>query len=122
VVSVGIGLKGCQGELKGRLELRPGQRRLLAALGRLGFAARSVVVTMIGVFLLFAALDANSREAKGFAGALQVIQQQCYGSLMLRITAAGLLAFGIYSVAEGAFGRITAPSLRQATGKTGFAH
>jgi hypothetical protein len=77
---------------------------------------------MIGVFLLYAALDANSREAKSLAGALQVIQQQPYGSVLLGIIAAGLLAFGIYNVAEGAFGRISAPSLRQAAGKTGFAH
>jgi hypothetical protein len=92
---------------------------VLAALGR--FVARSLVFTMIGVFLLYAALDANSREAKGVAGALQVIQQQPYGSALLGITAAGLLAFGVYGVAEGAFGRITAPSLRQAAGKTGLA-
>jgi Domain of Unknown Function (DUF1206) len=117
-VGVGIGLKGCWG-LKRRLQLRPRQRRVLAALGR--FVARSLVFTMIGVFLLYAALDANSREAKGVAGALQVIQQQPYGSALLGITAAGLLAFGVYGVAEGAFGRITAPSLRQAAGKTGLA-
>ena len=118
-VGVGMGLKGCW-SLR-RLELRSRPRRVLAGLGRFGFVARSLVFTMIGVFLLYAALDANSREAKGVAGALQVIQQQSYGSLLLGITAAGLLAFGVYGVAEGAFARITAPSLRQAAGKTGLA-
>ncbi|MBV8319390.1 MAG: DUF1206 domain-containing protein, partial [Hyphomicrobiales bacterium] len=47
---------------------------------------------------------------KGFAGALRLIQQQPHGSLLLGTTAAGLLAFGIYGVAEAAFGRIAAPS------------
>jgi hypothetical protein len=121
-VGVGVALKGFRGELKRRLELRPRERRVLAALGRFGFAVRSLVFVTIGVFLLYAALETNSREAKSLAGALQVIQQQSYGSVLLGITAAGLLAFGIYSVAEGAFGRIKAPSLRQAAGKTGFAH
>ena len=76
---------------------------------------------MIGVFLLYAALDANFREAKGLAGALRVIQQQSYGSILLGITAAGLFAFGIYELSEGAFARITAPSVRQAAAKTGLA-
>jgi hypothetical protein len=67
--------------------------------------ARSLVFAMIGLFLLYAALDSNSREAKGFAGALRLIQQQPHGSRLLGITAAGLLAFGVYGVAEAAFGR-----------------
>jgi hypothetical protein len=118
-IGVGIGLKGCWG-LR-HLELRSRPRRVLAGLGRFGFVARSLVFTMIGVFLLYAALDANSREAKGVAGALQVIQQQPYGSVLLGITAAGLLAFGVYGIAEGAFARITAPSLHQAASKTRLA-
>jgi hypothetical protein len=120
-VGLGIGLRGCWGEFKQRLELKQRQRRLIAALARFGFAVRSVVFTMIGVFLLYAALDANFREAKGLAGALRVIPQQSYGSVLLGITAAGLFAFGIYELSEDAFGRITAPSIRQAAAKTGLA-
>jgi TRAP-type C4-dicarboxylate transport system permease small subunit len=120
-VGLGIGLAGCWGEFTQRLELKQRERRLIAALARFGFAVRSAVFMMIGVFLLYAALDANSREAKGLAGALRVIQQQSYGSLLLGITAAGLFAFGIYELSEGVFGRITAPSVRQAAAKTGLA-
>jgi Domain of Unknown Function (DUF1206) len=94
---------------------------LVTALGRFGFVARSVVFTMIGLFLVYAAFDSNAREAKGFAGALRLIQQQAYGSILLGVTAAGLLAFGIYEVAEGAFGRLSAPSLHQAAAKSGIA-
>jgi hypothetical protein len=119
-VGLGIGLRGCWGEFKQRLELKQRQRRLIAALARFGFVVRSGVFMMIGVFLLYAALDANFREAKGLAGALRVIQQQSYGSILLGITAAGLFAFGIYELSEGAFARITAPSVRQAAAKTGL--
>jgi hypothetical protein len=69
-----------------------------------------VVFAMIGLFLPYAPLDANSREAKGLAGALQFIQQQPHGPPLPGITVAGLLAFGIYGVAEAAFGRIVTPS------------
>jgi len=41
---------------------------------------------------------------------LRLIQHQPHGSLLLGITAAGLLAFGIYGVAEATFGRIATPS------------
>jgi uncharacterized protein DUF1206 len=74
-----------------------------------GFVARAVVYAMIGCFLVFAALHSHSSEAKGFAGALRFIQQQSYGSLLLSITAAGLFAFGLYGIAEGACRRIEAP-------------
>jgi len=120
-IGLGIGIAGFWGEFRRRLELKAKERRVVMALGRFGFAARSLVFTMIGLFLLYAALDSNSREAKGFAGALQLIQQQPYGSVWLGITAAGLLAFGIYEMAEGAFGRIAAPSLHQTAVKGGLA-
>ena len=116
LVGLGIGVVDCWGEFKQRLELKQSQRQL-----RIGLAVRSVMFTMIGVLLLSAAPTANFREAKGFAGALQIIQQQSYGSELLGITAAGLLAFGIYGLAEGAFGRVAAPSLRQAAAKGGLA-
>jgi Domain of Unknown Function (DUF1206) len=120
-VGVGIGIKGCWGEFKRKLELKKKERRLITALGRFGFVARSVVFVMIGLFLLYAALDSNSREATGLAGVLLLIQQQTYGSVLLGVTAAGLLGFGVYEVAEAAFGRITAPSLHQAAAKSGLA-
>jgi Domain of Unknown Function (DUF1206) len=120
-VGVGIGIKGCWGEFKRRLELKKSERRLIMALGRFGFVARSIVFVMIGLFLLYAAVDSNSREATGLAGVLLLIQQQTYGSVLLGVTAAGLFGFGIYEVAEAAFGRITAPSLNQAAAKSGLA-
>jgi Domain of Unknown Function (DUF1206) len=103
------------------LNLKSKERRLITALGRFGFVARSVVFVMIGLFLLYAALDSNSREATGLAGVLLLIQQQTYGSVLLGVTAAGLLGFGVYEMAEAALGRITAPSLHQAAAKSGLA-
>jgi hypothetical protein len=109
-IGLGIGIAGLWGELRRRLDLKAKERRLIVALGRFGFVARALVFAMIGLFLLYAALDSNSREAKGFAGTLRLIQHQPHGSLLLGITAAGLLAFGIYGVAEAAYGRFPTPS------------
>jgi hypothetical protein len=46
---------------------------------------------------------------QSFAGALRFIHQQPYGSVLLAVTAVGLLAFGIYGIAEAASRRISPP-------------
>jgi Domain of Unknown Function (DUF1206) len=103
---LGIAFAGAKAEFKHRLDLKERRRRVVAALGSFGFLARAVVLAMIGLFLVFAAIDARSSEAKGFAGVLRVIQQQPYGSLLLGVTAAGLIAFACYEVAEALVRRI----------------
>ena len=60
---------------------------------------------------------ASDRCLNGWRGSAT----QPHGSIWLGVTAAGLLAFGIYELAEGAFGRIIAPSLRQTAVKGGLA-
>lgn len=112
-----IAAAGLRGRFEQRLELKRTPRLLVALLGGFGFVARAVVFTMIGVFLIYAALDANSREARGFVGALRAIQQQSYGSVLLAITAVGLIAFGAFEIAEAAYRRVRAPTARQVTGK-----
>ena len=107
--AVAIAAAGYRGEFSHRLELDKPKREVVTTLGRLGFVARAVVYAMIGWFLVFAALHSHSSEAKGFAGALRFIQQQLYGSLLLGITAVGLLAFGVYGIAEAAWRRIDPP-------------
>jgi Domain of Unknown Function (DUF1206) len=61
--------------------------------------------------LLFAAIHARSSEAKGIAGALRTIQHYPYGWALLGITAAGLIAFGLFQIGEGAYRRITPPRI-----------
>jgi hypothetical protein len=109
VSAVAIAVTGYRAEFSRRLELDKGKRGVVTALARFGFVARAVVYATIGCFLVFAALHSHSNEARGFGGALRFIQQQPYGSVLLGITALGLLAFGVYGIAEGASRRIDAP-------------
>jgi hypothetical protein len=108
-VGCGVAVTGLRADFKRRLQGREEKREIVTALGIFGFLARAFVFAMIGVFLLFAAINSRSSEAKGFAGALGVIQQQPYGSVLLGITAAGLLAFGLYGIGEAAYRRISPP-------------
>ncbi len=74
--------------------------------GRFGLAARGVVFGVIGIFLIIAALQHNPDQAKGLGGALQELSQQPYGQLLLGIVAIGLVAYGIYSLAEARYRRM----------------
>ena len=117
IAGLGHVVAGCRAEFERRLALKKSERQAVGALGRLGFLARAIVLVMIGMFVVFAAVNSNSREAKGFAGALRVIQQQPLGSLWLGITAAGLVAFGLFNLSEAAYRRITPPRLGDAVKK-----
>ncbi len=72
-------------------------RKWLERLGRFGTAARGVVFTLVGVFLLQAATQRNPSRAQGIDGVLTALLHQPFGPWLLAIVAAGLIAFGIYS-------------------------
>jgi hypothetical protein len=74
--------------------------------GRLGLAARGVVFTVIGVFLMVAALTANPNQARGLSGALQALEQQPVGPWALGIVALGLVAYGLYMLVLTRYRRI----------------
>lgn len=67
--------------------------------GRFGYAARGVVLGLIGVFLIEAAIQFEPSQAEGLGGALQRILQQPYGSWLLGIVALGLVAYGLFMIA-----------------------
>ena len=71
-------------------------------LGRIGLLAQSLVLLLIGGFLIEAAINVSSRQAKGLAGALQALQQYPYGWVLLALTALGLISFGTYQLVEAA--------------------
>lgn len=111
VTGLSIGMAGVRAQFRKRLDLKTKPRRLVTALGVAGYLTRSAVICLIGLFLVFAALHGNAHEATGLAGALMVIKSQFYGRALLAVTAFGLLAFGVYGLAEALFRRIDGHSL-----------
>ncbi len=71
--------------------------------GVLGHLARGVVFTLIGIFITKAAVDYNAKEAIGLDGALQKLANESYGPWLLGVTAAGLLAYGVFCLVDARY-------------------
>jgi Domain of Unknown Function (DUF1206) len=76
---------------------------LVNAAGFLGHAARMVVFGMVGAFLVRAAYQYQAREAIGLDEALAKLAHQPGGPLWLGAAAAGLFAYGIFSVLQARY-------------------
>ena len=81
-------------------------RQWIERIGSFGHLARMVVLALVGVFLIKAAIDYNPNNAVGLDGALAKLAHNSYGPLLLGIVAAGLIAFGVYSVSDARYRRI----------------
>lgn len=74
--------------------------------GQFGIAARGIVFSVIGMFLIMAALDLNPNEAVGLGGALAILAAQPFGFWILGLVALGLIAYSIYSFIEARYRQI----------------
>jgi hypothetical protein len=79
------------------------QLRVAKQVGRYGTMARGVVFALVGFFFVLAAYYANPQQARTFDGALDFLARQPYGLWLMGIIAAGLVAFGVYSLMSAAW-------------------
>jgi hypothetical protein len=110
-VAVALIVKAIRAPYRRRLKGRELTREAAVAFGSFGILTRAVVFLMIAAFLGFAAYHANSREALGMSGALQNVQQQPYGSVLLALAGLGLMAFGVFEMIEAQARRVRAPKV-----------
>lgn len=102
-------MKAYKADFQSRLNLssvRANVRKGIVTLGRVGYAALGIVFTIIGIFLIVAAVQFNPQKAVGLDGVLRNLLQQPFGPVLLIIVALGLIAYGIYSFAEARYRRI----------------
>jgi hypothetical protein len=116
VVGAGLAhmIKGFQAKFEKYLQMEATTLKKVSPVCRFGLVARGVVFVIIGGFLIVAAAEFNSAEARGLQGALQALQQQPYGWILLGIVALGLVAFGVYSFIEARYRRIDLPDFARA--------
>lgn len=87
-------------------EMGPLVKRWITISGVVGHLARMVAFGLIGVFVIKAAIDYAPKNAVGLDGALEKLARQTYGTFLLAVVAAGLITFGIFSIAEARYRRM----------------
>lgn len=105
LIIIGVGLyqayqaftNGFMEELR-QEEMSPTERVWTKRIGIAGHSARAIVYSLIGIFVLRAAVTFNPQRAEGLGGALQEIAQQTAGPWILGLVALGLFLFGLYAI------------------------
>ena len=77
--------------------------RLYTAIGVVGHAARGIVFSMIGFFVLRAAWQYDPKESIGLDGALRKLAHQEYGRLWLGTVALGMLAYALFCFVQARY-------------------
>lgn len=75
-------------------------------IGRAGYAARALIFSIIGWFLISAALNQDANRAGGLGEALEQLRAQDEGALILSVVALGLGLFGLFSLIEARYRRM----------------
>jgi hypothetical protein len=79
------------------------ERVWIKRIGIAGHAARAVVYTLIGIFVVRAAVQFDPQESKGLDAALQEVASQPFGAWLLTLVALGLLLFGVYTIVRARY-------------------
>lgn len=84
-------------------QLSPTERVWIKRIGIAGHAARAVVFTLVGIFVLRAAVQFDPQESKGLDAALQEVASQPLGTALLTLVALGLVLFGVYAIVRARY-------------------
>jgi hypothetical protein len=106
VVTIGAGgyyaYKGFAEKYKEHLQRTPTSEKLDPVI-KAGLIAHGGVIALIGVFLLYAGITADSSQAGGVGQAFQTVRSQPYGQVLLGLTAIGMVCFAVYCAVEAVY-------------------
>lgn len=111
IIAVGLfqAYYGWTAKFRERLKLHkmsPNERRWAIRSGTWGYIARGIIYAIIGGFLIWAAIQSNPENAVGLNEALDKVAQQPYGTVLLGLTAVGLMAYGVFAFVQARYRNI----------------
>ena len=77
------------------------------AVGAYGCIARSVVLVLVGVFLIKAAVESNANQTKGLDAIFRSVASSAGGAWLLALLAFGLVCYGLYCLIEARYRDLT---------------
>lgn len=86
--------------------LPPRTRKTIRTLGTIGTVARGFVFALVGAFVIWAAWTYSPQKAGGIDVVLKTVLGHAYGRPLVVIAGLGLLAFGVYGLAEARYRRV----------------
>ena len=87
-------------------QMKGEERSSYTVIGVVGHAARGVVFSLVGFFIVKAAWEYDPKEAVGLDGALAKLADAEYGSMLLGGVAAGLLAYALFCFVQARYRRV----------------
>jgi hypothetical protein len=81
-------------------------KKVVSTFAVIGHLARMVVFGLVGLFLAVAAIQYDPRKAVGLGGVLGRLLREPGGNALMGVVAAGLVAFGVYSVSDARYHRL----------------
>ena len=111
IAGVGIGnvIMGIVNDFGATLVCSKTVCRWVLPLARVGYVARGLAYLPLALFVTLAGYRAQSDRVETFGTALEALERQPGGAIMLGMTAVGLIAFGAYAFVEARFRRIRVP-------------
>jgi hypothetical protein len=80
-----------------------GRERFVKVIAGFGLFTRMLLFSIIGWFLIRAAVDKDPKKTVGLDGALQDLARQAYGRFLLGVVALGLLAYAMFRFIEARY-------------------
>lgn len=114
--------RGVSAKYRKHVKLPAEHEDLLHMICVVGLSARGVLLAISGGFFVYAAFTVNPEQAGGLAEGLDWVRQLPFGMFLYSLAAAGLVAFGAYSVIEAWYRRVDAPDtgdVKRAASKVG---
>jgi hypothetical protein len=80
-------------------------RQFARVSGRAGYAARGIVLGIIGAFLVYAGVTHDPSQSQGVPGALRTLESTAFGPWVLGVVAIGLLAYAVFCAVRARYFR-----------------